>query len=74
MKYLKVKDNANLVRELKSNAIVNTDNEEYQNYLKQREMKSKNDVKINDLEKTVIDLKNDIEEIKTLLRNLKNGS
>lgn len=74
MKYVKVKENQKLVRDVASNAIVNMDNIEYTRYIEERDRR-KNDVnKIGNLEQQITDLKSDIEEIKSLLRGLKNES
>lgn len=74
MNYLKVKDNENLIRDVSTNAIINTDNDQYLNYINERNKKLNENRKIQDLEKELFDLKNDINEIKSLLRNLANGS
>jgi Mg2+ and Co2+ transporter CorA len=64
--FLKVKDNKNLIREKQSNAILNTNVKELNKYKEEREEKMK-------LKKIVDEnqqMKNDIEEIKSLLRQL----
>jgi hypothetical protein len=74
MNYIKVKENKNLARHVSSNAIVNIDNIDYIKYIEERD-RIKNDLtKYENLEKQIVDLKDDINEIKTLLRGLKNGS
>jgi hypothetical protein len=62
-----VKDNHALYRDEKSNAIVSTDMTEYKQYIDARKRKED--------ERTELDsLKNDINEIKEMLRNLSNGN
>jgi len=64
--FLKVKDNKDLIREKQSNAILNTNVKELNKYKEEREEKMK-------LKKIVDEnqqMKNDIEEIKSLLRQL----
>jgi hypothetical protein len=74
MNYIKVKENKKLARHVSSNAIINMDNIEYIKYIEDRD-KIKNDlVKYANLEKQIVDLKDDINEIKNLLQSLKNGS
>jgi anaerobic ribonucleoside-triphosphate reductase len=74
MNYIKVKENKNLVRHVSSNAIVNIDNIDYIKYIEERDRIKNNLTKYENLEKQIVDLKDDIDEIKTLLRGLKNGS
>jgi flagellar biosynthesis chaperone FliJ len=70
MDYIKVKDKDNLVRDSYSNGIVNTDYNSYNKYLSAYENRISSQNKLNEFEKDMIQLRNDIEEIKTLLRNL----
>jgi len=74
MNYSKVEGHKNLVRDNSTNAILNVNKTEYQNYLTLRKQKEKEGEKITKLENDLYDLKNDINEIKNLLRNLTNGS
>jgi hypothetical protein len=64
-KLIKVKDHPHLYRDEKTGAIVNCDTVAYNNYVKRVERK--------DLERQELDnMKRDIEEIKTLLREFLN--
>lgn len=74
MDYLKVKENQKLARHISSNAIVNMDNIEYIKYIEEREKRKNDVIKYENLENKIMDLKNDIDEIKALLRGLSNGS
>lgn len=64
--FLKVKDNQDLVREKRSNAILNTNAKELNKYKQDREEKLKLKNLFDENEK----MKNDIDEIKSLLRQL----
>ena len=75
MKKIKIKDEFNLFRDSSTNAIVNTDMQSYNNYISSKKNKEEESKKIelytkyvNDGE--IINVKNDLNEIKELLRNL----
>lgn len=72
MKHLKVKNHVNLVRESSTNAILNTNMNDYNNYIAMRNAKKSEDEKIKSLELDLQDVKSDLNEIKNLLRNLIN--
>ena len=74
MKYIKVKDKNNLVRDTYSNGIVNTDYENYKKYIDSYKRKLEESKRIQNLESEIGEIKNDLNEIKFLLRNLSNGS
>ena len=74
MKYLKVEGHNHLLRDPKTNSIVNTNMSEYQEYVLRRETKNDENQKIQNLESDVANMKNDLDEIKSLLRSLINGS
>jgi hypothetical protein len=74
MEKIKVKDHLNLYRDPKSNAIINSNMKEYQNYMTMKKAKEEESLKIQNIEDDLNLLKNDITEIKNLLRNLINGS
>jgi hypothetical protein len=64
--FLKVKDNKDLVRQKQSNAILNTNLKELNKYKEEREEK----MKLKRLVEESEQMKNDIDEIKSLLRQL----
>lgn len=64
----------NLIRDEKTKAILNTNFNEYENYKKMRQIKGAEIKRIDNLEKDLGDLKDDINEIKMLLRNIASGS
>jgi len=69
----KVKGHAHLVRDLKSQAIINTDSDAYARYMsRKRKQKEKND-EMRDVIRDVNELKTEMREIKDLLIGLSNG-
>jgi hypothetical protein len=74
MDYLKVEGYNNLVRDPNTNSIINTNMTEYQQYVARRNIKNEENKKLDILESDVTNMKNDLNEIKTLLRSLINGS
>jgi hypothetical protein len=70
MNYVKVEGHSHLLRDSKTNSIVNTNMIEYQEYLNRRNTKTNENEKIKNLEDDVSHIKNDLSEIKLLLRNL----
>lgn len=74
MDYIKVKDKDNLLRDINSNGVVNDDIEGYQQYIESYKRIKSSNLKINELENNMKDIKNDIDEIKFLLKKLTNGS
>ena len=70
---MKVKGHNDLIRDENSNAIVNTNSSEYDNYLSIRAKRRQGTDRIDNMEDDLKSLKDDINEIKTLLRALSNG-
>lgn len=70
MTFYKVEGNSNLIRDNNTNAILNTNMSEYNNYLKMRNLKQNANKKIEDMETDLASVKNDLSEIKSLLRSL----
>ena len=69
----KVEGHANLIRDLKSQAIINTDSSAYARYMaRKRKQKAKND-EIREVIRDVNELKTEMREIKDLLIGLSNG-
>jgi|TARA_R100001443_G_scaffold108967_1_gene119973 hypothetical protein len=73
MGYLDVEGHVNLVRDEQSGAILNTDNSQYNQYMALRNSKARKDNKIDAMESDLARLKDDINEIKSLLGKLVNG-
>lgn len=74
MEYIKVKDKDYLVRDVESNGIVNTDYENYRKYVDSYKQKLSESRTIKDLQNEVSSLKEDLNEIKNLLRGIANES
>ena len=74
MDYIKVKNHDNLIRDSKSNFIVNTNKSEYDEYIARRKQKQNEKNKVDNLERDVSTLRNEITEIKDMLRSLINGN
>lgn len=72
--YIKVSGYSGLVRDPKTNSIINVNSSEYQEYMYKKNLKNEESKKIQNLETDLNSIRNDIEEIKNLLRGLKNGS
>ena len=69
-KYLKVKSDVSLFRDKDSNAIVNKNKGEFDKFLKLSQKKYEEKKKFDDMRSDLDSLKQDMNEIKTLLRNI----
>ena len=74
MDYVKVKDHDHLMRNTQSNCIVNTNKAEYEDYLTRRKLKKSEKNKVDNLERDISTLRNEITEIKDMLRSLVYGN
>jgi hypothetical protein len=74
MDYLKVEGYDHLLRDPNTNSIINTNMSEYQQYLSRRNVKNEENQKVQNLELDVANMKDDLNEIKSLLRSLIDGS
>ena len=74
MEFIKVKDNEHLIRNTNSNCIVNTNKAQYEEYLTRRKLKKSEKNKVENIERDISTLRNEITEIKDLLRSLVNGN
>ena len=74
MDYLRVESHNSLLRDPNTNSIINTNMSEYQQYISRRNVKTEEDQKLENLESDVTNIKNDLDEIKSLLRSLIDGS
>ncbi len=70
MDYYKIDGNKDLARDPNTGSIVNVNNLEYQQYVSVRESKK---VKNESVEKDLANLKSEMNEIKSLLKELVNG-
>lgn len=69
----KVKDHADLLRDPHTGAILNSNSLDHAKYVKRREAKDKEHQKVQTIEDEVASMKDDIDEIKSLLKELING-
>ncbi len=67
--YIKVKDSDALLRDQKSNAIVNDSKYEYDKYMRLKKQKQDEMNRVNKIEDEVDTIKNDVNEIKNLLKS-----
>lgn len=74
MRHLQVEGHGNLFRDPQTNSIVNKNARAYEEYISKRKIKSEENQKIQNFEEELTNMKSDIDEIKTLLRELLNGS
>ncbi len=73
-KYLKVEGHSHLVRDVQSNAIINMNKDGYQSYKSLKNAKEREKGRIDNIENDLTRLKSDLDEIKSLLRQIANGS
>jgi hypothetical protein len=69
-RYIPVHGKNNLVRDSQTNGIVNTDTQSYNAYIETYKQKSKELKRVESLENELSCIKNDIDEIKDLLKSL----
>ncbi len=74
MNYTKVEGYSHLLRDESTNSIINTNMSEYQEYISRRNAKNEENQKVQNMEEDLANIKSDMDEIKTLLRSLINGS
>ena len=70
---MKVEGHNNLIRDEHTNAILNNNSSEYNNYISMRAKRKQGSDRIDNMEDDLKSLKDDINEIKTLLKALSNG-
>ena len=71
--FIKVEGNDNLVRDRNTNQIINTNESEYQQYIARRKRKKVEKEKALSVEEDLANLKSEMSEIKSLLKELVNG-
>ena len=69
----KVQGHTHLVRDLKSQAIINTDSDAYARYMARKAKQKVKDDEVRKVIRDVNELKNEMREIKNLIIGLKNG-
>ena len=63
-----------LARDPETNAIINVNNLEYTQYLSRREVKTEKNQKVQTMEQDLANVKSELNEIKSLLKELLHGS
>lgn len=69
-KYIKVKSDVSLVRDMDSNAIVSQNKSEFDKFVKLSQKKYEEKRKFDNMRSDLDSLKQDMDEIKTLLKNM----
>ena len=69
----KVQGHTHLVRDLKSQAIINTDSDAYARYMARKTKQKAKDDEVRQVIRDVNELKNEMREIKNLIIGLKDG-
>ena len=70
MNLIPVEGQKDLYRDTRTNAIINTNKNDYESYIMRRESLQNQKKKIESIEDEIMNVKNDLDEIKTLLRRL----
>ena len=73
MSIVKVKGHTHLVRDLKSQAIINTDSNAYVRYMARKIKQNRKDDEMREVVREVNSLKGEMKEIKNLLKEIKDG-
>jgi len=74
MRYSKVEGNPSLVRDEQTKAIINRNVSDYDKYMNLKKSKEIETTRINKIESEMVEIKNDLGEIKDLLRSFLNES
>ena len=73
MEIYSVKGHRDLARDPETNTIVNVNKTEYDQYIAQRKAKSEKNQKVQTMEEDLANVKSELNEIKSLLKELING-
>ena len=74
MEFYEMKGHKDLARDPETNAIINVHNLEYTQYLSRREVKVEKNQKVETMEEDLANVKSELNEIKSLLKELLHGS
>ena len=74
MNFYELEGNKDLARDPQTNAIVNVNGLDYTQYLSTRNVKSEKNQKLQTVEQDLANVKGELNEIKSLLKELLNGS
>ena len=72
--YIPVEGNTDLVRDSNTDQIINTNNSQYEQYIARRKKRKLEKEKSLNVEEDLANLKSEISEIKSLLKELVNGN
>ena len=72
--YIPVEGNSDLVRDPKTDQIINTNTSQYEQYISRRKKRKLEQEKSLSIEEDLAGLKNEMNEIKSLLKELVNGN
>ena len=72
--FIPVEGNTDLVRDSNTNQIINTNENAYQQYINRRQQRKHEKEKSLNIEEDLANLKNEMNEIKSLLKELVNGN
>ena len=72
--YIPVEGNTDLVRDPKTDQIINTNTSEYEQYIARRKQRKLEKEKSSNIEEDLANLKSEMNEIKSLLKELVNGN
>jgi hypothetical protein len=70
MEDLRVEGHSDLIRDPMTNAIINTNRSKYEEYISRRNIKKSETQKVQDLEDELSCIKDDLNEIKSLLKEI----
>ncbi len=70
MEDLRVEGHSDLIRDPMTNAIINTNKSKYEEYISRRNIKKSETQKVQDLEDELSCIKDDLNEIKSLLKEI----
>ena len=74
MEFYGMEGHKDLARDPETNAIVNVNSLEYSQYLSTRDVKSEKNQKVQTMEEDLANVKSELNEIKSLLKELLHGS
>jgi len=74
MDFYELEGNKDLARDPKTNAILNVNSLDYTQYLSTKSVKSEKNQKLQTVEQDLANMKGELDEIKSLLKELLNGS
>ena len=74
MDFYELEGNKDLARDPKTNAILNVNSLDYTQYLSTKSVKSEKNQKLQTVEQDLASMKGELDEIKSLLKELLNGS